>query len=54
MPNAFIADGYATLILCVACPILAWVFSYVYYRQTAKIIVDPKIAYVLINKNKIK
>lgn len=44
MPDSFIQEGYATLILCIACPVLAWVFSYIYYKQTAKIIVDPKVA----------
>lgn len=44
--DSFIQEGYATLILCIACPILAWVFSYIYYKQTSKIIVDPKVAYV--------
>eukprot|EP01083_Nonionella_stella_P055108 145451_1 len=42
MPNAFVQDGYVTLIFCLACPALAWIFSYVYYRQTAAIIIDPK------------
>eukprot|EP01084_Bolivina_argentea_P026615 49507_1 len=42
--DQFIRDGYHTLIFCIACPCLAWIFSYVYYKQTAKIIIDPKEA----------
>eukprot|EP01084_Bolivina_argentea_P010573 19696_1 len=40
----FIREGYVTLILCIACPFLGWLFSYIYYRETAKINIDPKRA----------
>jgi len=39
--GTFIQDGYHLLIFCIACPMLAWIFSYVYYKHTARIPVDP-------------
>ena len=42
-PSDFIADGSLTAIMCCVCPALAWIFSYVYYKQTASIILDPAL-----------
>jgi len=42
MANEFIREGYHVLILCIACPVLAWVFSFWYYKQTARIAVSPE------------
>ena len=39
--GSFVQDGYHVLILCIACPLLAWIFSFVYYKHTARIPVDP-------------
>jgi len=41
MTNAFIENGYVTLILCLTCPLLAWIFSFVYYKHTARIRINP-------------
>ena len=37
----FIQEGYLTLIFCILGPLLGFVFSYVYYKNTAEIILDP-------------
>ena len=37
----FVKDGYLTLIFCLVGPFLGFVFSYLYYKQTAEIILDP-------------
>jgi len=37
----FIQDGYHILVMCMLCPMLGWIFSYVYYKHTARITVDP-------------
>mmetsp|Transcript_16560 Transcript_16560/g.26245 ORF Transcript_16560/g.26245 Transcript_16560/m.26245 type:complete len:793 (-) Transcript_16560:79-2457(-) len=42
--GGFVEDGYATLVFCLVCPVLAWIFSYIYYRHTARIIIDPQVA----------
>lgn len=42
MVSEFIQEGYHILIFCIGCPILAWVFSYVYYKHTARIPVGPE------------
>jgi len=39
----FIQEGYIVLIGCIACPALGWLFSFIYYRHTNRIIVDPKV-----------
>lgn len=41
MPGQFIRDGNLTAILCVFAPVLAWIFSYVYYLHTARVEIDP-------------
>jgi len=39
--SSFIADGYLTLIFCILGPLLGFVFSLIYYRQTQQIVLDP-------------
>jgi inorganic pyrophosphatase len=43
MVAGFIESGGLTAVLCCVCPALAWVFSYIYYKQTAQIVLDPKL-----------
>lgn len=39
--NSFIQEGWLTLIFCIAAPLLGFVFSFVYYKATAQIVLDP-------------
>jgi len=41
MVAEFIKEGYHILVFCIGCPVLAWVFSFIYYKHTARIAVSP-------------
>jgi len=40
MAAEFIREGYHILIFCIGCSILAWIFSFIYYKHTAAIAVS--------------
>ena len=39
----FVEEGFGTLILCLGAPITGFIFSYIYFRHTARIILDPEL-----------